>query len=299
MKCVANTLLLCLCIVVTSRAQTGIHITSEGDVGIGDETPYSRLTMSGSIGFHDGSFPLLYMYESEMNVLERALFVHSPTSEQVGLFYDGQAIGLRFGSPTDGVRLSGPSSSVRLRSLIFDEGLDETASIGDFCGIALRQDAENGRLNFLGACDTGIDSSNLIMSLARDGRIGIGVVPDSMYHFQVNGHMRAKEIVVETGWADYVFDPAYDLRPLHEVDAYIDVHRHLPGIPSATTVESEGLEIGDMSRRFMEKIEELTLYTIEQDKQIRQQQGQIEALIKLTTELKADLESIRSTADSQ
>ncbi|MEM7041032.1 MAG: hypothetical protein AAF570_28975, partial [Bacteroidota bacterium] len=106
-----------------------------------------------------------------------------------------------------------------------------------------------------------------VLYLDDAGKVGIGTTePD--YKLDVCGDVRAEEIKVQAGWCDYVFEPDYDLRPLEEVDAYIRAHKHLPNIPPASEVESEGLELGDMQTRMMEKIEELTLYVIELKKEI-------------------------------
>ena len=73
---------------------------------------------------------------------------------------------------------------------------------------------------------------------------------------------------METGWADYVFDETYKLRSIDDVAAHIQQHKHLPGIPSAKEVEANGLKVGEMQAKMMEKIEELTLYVIELKKEI-------------------------------
>ena len=72
-----------------------------------------------------------------------------------------------------------------------------------------------------------------------------------------------------TNWADYVFAPEYKLRSLSEVEAFINVNRHLPGIPSAETIVKEGgIDVNEMFAKQMEKIEELTLYLIELKKEV-------------------------------
>lgn len=81
-----------------------------------------------------------------------------------------------------------------------------------------------------------------------------------------------------SSWADYVFDKKYKLASLDSVEAYIRANRHLPDIPSADSIEKQGYDLHDMNRRFMEKIEELTLYVIDQQKTIERQQKEIEAL---------------------
>ncbi len=96
------------------------------------------------------------------------------------------------------------------------------------------------------------------------GSVAIGL-PDPLpgYKLSVNGNIKAKELVIETlGWPDYVFSQNYDLSSLSEIKDFISQHHHLPNIPSATEIETQGLSIGDMQKRMMEKIEELTLHVI-------------------------------------
>ena len=81
-------------------------------------------------------------------------------------------------------------------------------------------------------------------------------------------NLRAKEIRVNTGWADYVFENNYRLRSLAEVEKFIKKHKHLPGIEKAAKLEKDGVDISKMQTKMMEKIEELTLYLIEANKKI-------------------------------
>lgn len=106
-----------------------------------------------------------------------------------------------------------------------------------------------------------------LMTITGEGNVGIGTT-NPTYKLSVNGNIRSKEVIVETGWADYVFDEKYKLAPLQEVEKFIQQNNHLPNIPSAKEVEEKGLSVGDMQKRMMEKIEELTLYVIEQQKEI-------------------------------
>ena len=99
------------------------------------------------------------------------------------------------------------------------------------------------------------------------GNVGIGTL-NPTYKLSVLGNIRSTEIVVETGWADYVFDDKYKLSSLDEVEKFINQHKHLPNIPSAKEIEENGLHVGDVQKRMMEKIEELTLYIIEMKKEI-------------------------------
>ena len=86
----------------------------------------------------------------------------------------------------------------------------------------------------------------------------------------VPGTIKAKEIIVNTSGADFVFDKSYDLRPLDEVNAYIQEHQHLPEIPSASRMQEEGMSVDQMVVKLLQKVEELTLYTIQQEERIKE-----------------------------
>ena len=105
------------------------------------------------------------------------------------------------------------------------------------------------------------------MTIANNNNVGIGTT-NPAHKLSVNGTIQSKEVIVETGWADYVFDENYKLPSLGEVEKFIQQNNHLPNMPSAKEVEEKGLHLGDTQRRMMEKIEELTLYVIELQKEI-------------------------------
>lgn len=102
------------------------------------------------------------------------------------------------------------------------------------------------------------------------GSVGIGTTTPSE-KLSVNGNIRAKKILVsQSGWPDYVFDDTYRLRPLSELSAYIQQNKHLPEIPSASEVATKGISVGDNQALLLKKIEELTLYILDLQKQIDQ-----------------------------
>jgi hypothetical protein len=112
-----------------------------------------------------------------------------------------------------------------------------------------------------------------------NGNIGLGTAtPDPAYKLSVNGKIRAKEIKVETGWADFVFDQDYKLLSLSAVKSYIEKHHHLPGVPSEKNVVENGLNLGEINKILTEKIEELTLYLIESEKKQLEQLQRIEGI---------------------
>ncbi len=99
------------------------------------------------------------------------------------------------------------------------------------------------------------------------------------YALSVLGKIRAHEIKVYTGWADYVFADNYELLTLEETEAYINENKHLPGIPSAKEVEAnEGVNVGEMQKLQMAKIEELTLYMIAMKKELEKLKEENEQL---------------------
>lgn len=105
---------------------------------------------------------------------------------------------------------------------------------------------------------------------SNSGNVGIGTSDTKGYKLAVAGNAIAESVTVKLQgqWGDYVFKPAYKLRSLNEVKAFIDQNHHLPEIPSAFSVEKSGIDLGEMVKLQMKKIEELTLYLIEKDKQI-------------------------------
>jgi hypothetical protein len=115
---------------------------------------------------------------------------------------------------------------------------------------------------------------SLSMIVADNGNVGIGTA-NPTYKLSVNDNIHSKEVVVETGWADYVFNNNYQLKPLQEVEKFIEENKHLSGIPSAEEIEKNGLQLGDTQKKMMEKIEELTLYVIELNKQVKELQNKI------------------------
>jgi hypothetical protein len=110
------------------------------------------------------------------------------------------------------------------------------------------------------------------------GNIGIGTSsPQSL--LSVKGIITAQKIVVTpNGWADYVFHPNYKLLPLPALEQYVHDHRHLPEIPSADSVMAKGADLGDNQVLLLKKIEELTLYIIDQNKKIQALTTRLEAL---------------------
>lgn len=113
-----------------------------------------------------------------------------------------------------------------------------------------------------------------------NGSVGIGTTAlNTSYKLFVDVGIRTRKIRVDQqAWPDYVFATNYRLRPLSEVENFILANNHLPEVPSAAEVEKEGLDLGDNQAILLKKIEELTLYVIELNKQVSQQAEEIQSL---------------------
>jgi hypothetical protein len=125
------------------------------------------------------------------------------------------------------------------------------------------------------------------MTINENGYVGIGTInPDS--ELAVNGKIHTKEVKVDLiGWSDFVFENDYKLPTLAEVEQHIKEKGHLKDIPSAENVKENGILLGEMDSKLLQKIEELTLYTIEQEKRLNSIDLKNEKLEKENEILKA------------
>jgi hypothetical protein len=122
------------------------------------------------------------------------------------------------------------------------------------------------------------------VTVLAGGDVGIGTTsPDEK--LTVKGKVHAEEVKVNLSipYPDYVFKPTYYLRPLYEVNNFITKNHHLPDVPTEATVAKDGLNLGEMNALLLKKVEELTLYLIEKDKQVNSLQsevGQLKTAVK-------------------
>ncbi|MEQ6118235.1 hypothetical protein [Reichenbachiella sp. MALMAid0571] len=129
-------------------------------------------------------------------------------------------------------------------------------------------------------------NDNLLV-IRGNGEIGIGTALTGPHKLAVEGSIGAREIKVETTtWSDFVFENDYELRTLEEVEQHITEKGHLPEIPSEEEVTENGINLGEMDAKLLQKIEELTLYMIEMNKRL----GQLE---EENGELKKEISTLK------
>ena len=119
-----------------------------------------------------------------------------------------------------------------------------------------------------------------VIYIKAGGNIGIGTTNPAS-KLAVNGKIDCKEVEIYLdGWSDFVFDEAYQLKPLDELEKFIIVNKHLPGVPTEEEVLQNGISIGQMNATLLEKIEELTLYVIDLKKENKEMKKQIGKLME-------------------
>ncbi len=111
---------------------------------------------------------------------------------------------------------------------------------------------------------------------------GVTIPAGSTYKMAIGGGILTEKVRVATNgttfWADFVFDKDYKLRPLSEVESYIKANNHLPEIPSTADVSKNGIDLAETQALLLQKVEELTLYVIQQNKKIEKLEGKVRKL---------------------
>jgi len=285
-----------------------MSITETGNVGIGTTTPdmkfsvYSaenslvrfhytgsstisgfRLGRSGSFGdfinlssgfgigagSSSGNLPL-----NSQNLTHVDLFINSTTNN----------VGIGTTTPLDRLTVTGGNVTIgnttnQEYSLTFRPS-DNTArnALVGYSSNTVAADYIGLKSNW-GSIRFSTNGGNEVVRITANERVGIGT-SDPQSKLAVEGTIRAKEIkVMEViGAPDYVFEADYNLRTLEATKAYIEENKHLPEIPSAAEMEANGIELGDMNMRLLKKIEELTLYMIEINKQVQELKAENQSL---------------------
>lgn len=226
------------------------------------------------------------------------LVLKTNNMERIRLNANG-AVGIT-GASADGIALN-----VSGRTLVTASALSDTFYVGNtaanhpggnslvFLRYSLYQPNNPGILDVAGWPTS--TTYGWIMSLRANGKLFLGTNPEatcgdcSEFRMFVKDGIRTEKVKVDVatanGWADYVFNKNYRLRTLEEVEKHIEEKGHLPNIPSTDEVMKNGLNLGEMDAKLLEKIEELTLYSIEQNKQLKSQSEEIKELKKQVQQL--------------
>ena len=159
---------------------------------------------------------------------------------------------------------------------------DQVSTLTSYNQIVLNENPSAINIPDFSVSPSLVNENNLVVN----GNVGIGtdINRTLTQKLEVNGTIRCQEVLVEaTPWPDYVFAKDYKLKGLHEVEAYIKANNHLPDMPAANDVEQNGVKLSELNTKLLQKVEELTLYLIEQNKQIedlKKENKQIKELIK-------------------
>ncbi|MFS4457365.1 hypothetical protein [Maribacter sp. 2304DJ31-5] len=126
------------------------------------------------------------------------------------------------------------------------------------------------------------NSNGSLLDISRNGSVSIATASTGSHKLAVGGSIGAREIKVEVGtWSDFVFYKDYNLPTLMEVEKHIQEKGHLKDIPSAQDVAQNGINLGEMNAKLLQKIEELMLYTIQQEKEINELKSFNKSLLEL------------------
>lgn len=239
----------------------------EGNVGIGTILPTSKLDVNGLIKGIGGSFPKsvlsteVFPTENDRlkacNVLSAGSIVDTWDAKTFNFF-------------------DIPSSSTNPNNNIWFS-LQNRNDIARFVFSATQNASGNLRIlnklqeDVFKVNDDGSDNISLLLPKSNSF-LGIGTTSFTdgvdTFKLSVAGNIRANRVKVYTTWADYVFEDDYNLPSINEVEKYINENGHLKDIPSAELVEKNGIELGEMNKLLLQKIEELTLYIIDLNKEV-------------------------------
>lgn len=281
----------------TTGAGTGnlverMRISGNGVVSVGmGPSGFANFEVNGYIAAVNATAPFLQLYAtsgaSGQKFWRTGIAGGSMVFEQVNDAYTTPTERLRISPEGNiGIGVSTPIRAIHAGTAggaeLILEGTDGQANYRKW-NFYVGGSAGNQKALFLRILnDAGTLSTIESMVWAPSGNVGIGTI-NPTHKLAVNGAIRAKEVIVDTNWADYVFADDYRLASLSEVEAHIRSRRHLPGIPSATEVADRGVSIGEMQSKLLAKIEELTLHLIAQDKELRLQRAEIHALRRETS----------------
>lgn len=258
----------------TANSQFFINGTT-GNVGIGNISPTSKLDVSGEIkgisGIFSKSLPNNQTFSSwEDRNLKCQLFtagtiIDAPSQARQFNFFD---------FPTSNFNAN-PEVFFTIVDRNSKDRLAFNAEASNYSMLRLYDKNEN---IFVKIIEDGNDKVELTLPKSNSF-VGIGTTNfidgTDIYRLAVKGAIRADRVKVYTTWADFVFEKRYILPTLEDVEKHIKENGHLKDIPSAKEVEANGIELGEMNKKLLQKVEELTLYIIEMNKELKDVKGKL------------------------
>jgi hypothetical protein len=255
-----------------------IYNSNTGNVGIGTTNPGTRLHISGSqvvdaaltienIGTGGKGWSVISTNNSFSQGGGKLLFFRGWADGAGGtMVLDANGnVGIGMTNPMAKLDVNGGINSLGIQTHIisltgFGDGYTAISANAD--ALVINADAGWGEV-IIGSFDDDNRCNFLI-----NGNVGIGKTNPGA-KLDIAGGVRADSIVINTGGADFVFDERYDLSSLEKVEKYINENKCLPGIAKAKTMQTEGVNVGALQTQLLQKVEELTLYLIEQNKRIK------------------------------
>lgn len=237
-------------------------INSTGNVGIGTESPYARFHVNGTAGAHIASFTYSNIPPTDAHInMTNGTSVagqYAPTIIARG-YSPGRGLGLGIVGEANDVL---PANELNTAAIVL-QGRSKSAGPLTVNNVFVVR-----------------NYSTSLLTIGANGNVGIGTVTPGPYKLAVEGTIGARKVKVTqaTPWADFVFDDDYLLPSLDEVSRYIRQHKHLPGIPTATEVEKNGVDVGEMNTKLLQKVEELTLYLIQMKEENEAMKTRLKAL---------------------
>jgi hypothetical protein len=247
-----------------------LKLTAESAAGLGTFV-FTNASVNPST--HHGEFHINHQFDQSAHEKSKIRFNSYPASDLLTLQADGN-VGVGTSSPTHRLTIAGPASGALVQQDIFNPSTNSGSVAG------LRFHTASGwnimlRTRQDGAWLELADGNGQVFQTWQEGsyfptgNIGIGTTNTGPYRLAVEGKIGAREVnVTTTSWSDHVFSKDYQLRPLNEVQKFITENHHLPDVPSEKEVLANGQNLGEMNALLLKKIEELTLYLIEQKNEI-------------------------------
>ena len=268
-----------------------IYNTNSGNIGIGTSSPSFKFDVQGRMRVKAGTAGNINtsagIWMDDYRNGTNQFFFGMKDSIRGGFYGSGSGVGwntvfnTRNGNFENGLKLKGTFSLYSGTTDYFGGHLYSDSN--DVYLTAKRGLPVNSRGNLLFqvsdvanglvAGAVGIGTNDPKTKLHVNGTVMIGSGnPATGYTLSVDGKIISEEVKVllKSGWPDYVFADQYPLRSFEELRRYISINNHLPNIPGAKEIESSGLELGEMQRKMMEKIEELTLYILQLESRLKQ-----------------------------